>query len=269
MCARGARSPASARRRRSLPIQLWPLDCSITASVRAGSSPTPLGQRQRLGRAGQVDGGQQVVDELGARAVAGRARRRGTAGSASCREQRLAQRSKTASSQATIRLIVPSRARAGPPDIGASMQRQPARRRAAPRRARRRPARWSGTASPRRRAAAPRRRRRRRTAPPRVCAASTTATISSVAARAPARPASAATSQPAACGAAPRAPASMSRTATRQPALAQAQRHRPAHVADADDADARPAHLCISRRLRAIDIRMPSPSPSVTIAVPP
>ena len=48
-----------------------------------------------------------------------------------------------------------------------------------------------------------------------------------------------------------------------------------AHVADADDADAGigSAHasdqLCISRRLRATDIRMPIASPSETIAVPP
>jgi hypothetical protein len=51
-------------------------------------------------------------------------------------------------------------------------------------------------------------------------------------------------------------------------ALAQPLRHRPAHVADADDADAC-HYVCTRRRLREIDIRMPSPSPSVTIAVPP
>ena len=48
-------SPASARRMRSLPIQLCPLDCSITASVARRVQPEPLRQRQRLGRAGQVD----------------------------------------------------------------------------------------------------------------------------------------------------------------------------------------------------------------------
>jgi hypothetical protein len=56
--------------------------------------------------------------------------------------------------------------------------------------------------------------------------------------------------------------------------LAQAQRDGQAHVADADDPDAHVVlrsgrQLCISRRLRATDIRMPSASPSDTIAVPP
>jgi hypothetical protein len=48
--------------------------------------------------------------------------------------------------------------------------------------------------------------------------------------------------------------------------FAQARRHREAHVADADDAD---VHVCTSRRLLEIDISIPSPRPSVTIAVPP
>ena len=38
--ARGARSPANAQRMRSVPIQLCPLDCSVTSRVRSASSPT-------------------------------------------------------------------------------------------------------------------------------------------------------------------------------------------------------------------------------------
>ena len=52
----------------------------------------------------------------------------------------------------------------------------------------------------------------------------------------------------------------------------QAGGHRPAHVADTDDPDRGLAHgdqLCTSRLALEIDIRMPSPMPSVTIAVPP
>ena len=55
----------------------------------------------------------------------------------------------------------------------------------------------------------------------------------------------------------------------REAGLVQALRERPAHRADAHDADVLHAHDGISRRLRETDIRMPSPSPSVTIAVPP
>jgi hypothetical protein len=67
----------------------------------------------------------------------------------------------------------------------------------------------------------------------------------------------------------------MSRTATACPRIAQPQRDAQPHVADADDADAVVGvvhvipQLCIRRRLRATDIRMPMARPSDTIAVPP
>ena len=80
-----------------------------------------FGQGQRLGRAGEVDGREQVVDEFGARAVAHAARRRAPGATDSQRSSGSCC-ANTASAHATIRLIEPSRARCGPPDIGASMQ---------------------------------------------------------------------------------------------------------------------------------------------------
>ena len=50
----------------------------------------------------------------------------------------------------------------------------------------------------------------------------------------------------------------------------QAAGHAASHVAHADDRDgARHRQLCTRRLALAIDIRMPRPMPSVTIAVPP
>ena len=59
--------------------------------------------------------------------------------------------------------------------------------------------------------------------------------------------------------------------ANRPPRVEKAAGHAAAHVADADDPDGAGAasHVCTSRLALAIDIRMPSPNPSVTIAVPP
>ena len=122
VCARGTRSPAMARRMRSLPIQLCPLERSMTSSVRAEVEADAFGQRQRLGDAGEVDGSEQVVDELGAGAVAGA---RADAKQRDDDDPAPPWRSKTSSAQATIKLMLPSRARAGPPDIGASMQSMP------------------------------------------------------------------------------------------------------------------------------------------------
>ena len=53
-------------------------------------------------------------------------------------------------------------------------------------------------------------------------------------------------------------------------AVTQPQRHAHSHVPDPEDGDCgQGVHDCTSRRLLATDIRMPSPRPSVTIAVPP
>ena len=51
--------------------------------------------------------------------------------------------------------------------------------------------------------------------------------------------------------------------------FAQAAQHGTAHVAGTDHAHGCARHDCMNLRDLAIDIRMPSPAPSVTMAVPP
>ena len=150
---------------RSPPIQLCPLERSIDGERSRRIEADALGERQRLGRAGEVDRGEQVVDELGAGAVAGalaeakhrigeRRQQRGVA-----LEDR--RRGRRPSGSSFRRAPVPGR-----PTSALRSSRCRARR-AGPRTPRRSPARSSGRG--RRRCPAPPRRRRRRcrTAPPR------------------------------------------------------------------------------------------------------
>ena len=284
MWARGARSPAMARRMRSEPIQLWPLDCSITSSVRARSSPMRCGQCQHLGGAHQVDAGRQVVDQLGAGAVAGL-----LADAKHLGRQGLDQRRDGART--------PS---AGRPPSGSCCRRAPAPGR--PTSARRCRCRPNGRSCSAIASTSPGasvghsitrmaqvhgvgHARRRRTARRGVCTASTTQTMVSLRrprrvgrqSRGPSRP-----ERASAWLRSGRQIADMHRPA----AIEQARGHRAAHVADADDGHrvgsahggsplcaasrARPdAHDCTSRLDLPIDISMPSASPSVTMAVPP
>ncbi len=123
MCACTAGSAASARRSRSLPIQLCPLDASITASVAAGSSPRCCASASASAAPARLMAASRLLTSLVRAPSPGvvpmRNSRVDRSRSSGC------QCSKTASAQATIRLIVPSRARGGPPDIGASMQSMP------------------------------------------------------------------------------------------------------------------------------------------------
>ena len=179
----------------------------------------------------------------------------------------------------------PSRARCGPPDIGASMHATPftlqARREALDvvrrdGRAQHAPscpaARHQPTPAGAEQhviASAPRRPRH---------------TISSWAVGAPDRHSQKPVARPAWSSAGLRPRGAGRSTHTRPAPVEQPPRHRAAHVADADHADwrcklrsllysglggNRGHQLCIKVRLRAMDIRMPGPMPNVTVAVPP
>ena len=138
--------------------------------------------------------------------------------------QRLDQRAlalEDASSQATIRLMVPSRARAGPPDIGASMAAMPRSARRCANRFDVLRARSSGTAAPPGPARSARPRRHRPNSTSSVCAASTTHDDEAAHAGTACAASDARAARPARSRAATFA-ASMSHTATGQPQLQQA-----------------------------------------------
>ena len=124
VCARGARSPASARGRRSPPIQLCALLASMTASVFAPSSP----RRRASARASAAPARLMAASRLLTSLVRAPSPTRSPMRTRRCASVRSSAswRANTASAQATIRLIVPSSARAGPPLIGASITARPA-----------------------------------------------------------------------------------------------------------------------------------------------
>ena len=122
-CAPPARRRRRARRSGPSRSRLCPLDCSTTDSVRAGSRPRPAASDIASAAPARLIAASRLLTSF-VRAPSPMPVPTRKTPAASVRS-RGCQRSKTASAHATIRLIVPARARAGPPDIGASIVTMP------------------------------------------------------------------------------------------------------------------------------------------------
>ena len=104
---------------RSLPIQLWPLDCSITSSVLATSSPIFRAITSTSAAPTRLMPAAKLLTSLVRAPSPTRSLTRNTLLDSASISARW--RSNTMGSQATIRLMLPSAARTGPPDMGASI----------------------------------------------------------------------------------------------------------------------------------------------------
>ena len=123
MCARGAKSLTKARRMRSLPIQLCPLDCSITDKVVSSDKPRCSDKAMISAAPTKLMPAKRLLTSLVRAPSPTRVPIRNTWLDKALRS--FSWLTKTESSQATIKLIVPASARTGPPDMGASTVKTP------------------------------------------------------------------------------------------------------------------------------------------------